>query len=69
FDHRGSFRSKMFGISGEPTPEEHGRLEAAKRLVWEGFLAAIDGGAPGADAGVLVDEEMGAAVAREAKER
>jgi myo-inositol catabolism protein IolC len=68
FDHRGSFRSKMFGIIGDPTSEEHARLEDAKRLVWEGFKAALEAGAPVGEAGVLVDEEMGAAVAREAKE-
>ena len=68
FDHRGSFRSKMFGITGDPTSEEHARLEDAKRLVWEGFKAALEAGAPVGEAGILVDEEMGAAVAREAKE-
>jgi myo-inositol catabolism protein IolC len=68
FDHRGSFRSKMFGITGDPTSDEHARLEDAKRLVWEGFKAALEAGAPAGEAGILVDEEMGAAVAREAKE-
>ena len=32
FDHRGSFQTKMFGIEGDPTPEEtadHHRREAA----------------------------------------
>ena len=24
FDHRGSFQKKMFGIQGDPTPEETG---------------------------------------------
>lgn len=67
FDHRGSFKSKMFGIVAE-TDEDRSRLQAAKRLVWQGFLAAADTGLPDG-AGILVDEEMGAAVAREAKER
>jgi myo-inositol catabolism protein IolC len=68
FDHRGSFKKKMFGIEGrEPTNEEHETLRQAKRLVWEGFLAARDQGLP-EGAGILVDEEMGAAVAREAAE-
>ncbi len=68
FDHRGSFRKKMFGIEGDPSAEEHARLEDAKQLVWDGFKAALEAGAPAGDAGILVDEEMGAAVAREAKE-
>jgi 5-dehydro-2-deoxygluconokinase len=67
FDHRGSFKQKMFGISGrDATPDEDERLRQAKRLVWEGFLAARDLGLPDG-AGILVDEEMGADIAREAK--
>ncbi len=70
FDHRGSFKSKMFGISGrDETPEEAAALQDAKRLVYEGALKAIDDGLSPELVGVLVDEEMGAAVARDAKER
>lgn len=70
FDHRGSFKSKMFGISGrDETPEEMAALQDAKRLVYEGALKAIDDGLPPELVGVLVDEEMGAAVARDARER
>ena len=69
FDHRGSFRKKMFGISGrEATPDEERRLKDGKRLIWEGLLAALEAGAPSRAAGVLVDEEMGADVARAAGE-
>ena len=63
-DHRGSFKKKVFGIVNE-TPADTARLRDAKRLVWEGFKAAHTAGLP-AGAGFLVDEEMGAAVAREA---
>lgn len=68
FDHRGSFRKKMFGIEGEPSAEERAQLEDAKRLVWDGFKAGLEAGAPVDEAGILVDEEMGADLAREAKE-
>ena len=69
FDHRGSFKKKMFGISGRAaTAQEQARLRDAKLLVWEGFRAALAAGAPSAGAGVLVDEEMGAEVARSAKQ-
>ena len=69
FDHRGSFRSKMFGIKGDPTDEEFERLQEAKRLVWDGFRAAVESGrAPKEAAGILVDEEMGASIARDAAE-
>lgn len=67
FDHRGSFKQKMFGIVGRvETAEETERLMAAKRLVFDGFVAAVEAGAPHG-VGVLVDEEMGADVARDAK--
>lgn len=70
FDHRGSFKKKMFGISGrDATADEQARLADAKLLVWEGVEAAIGQGAPIEFVGALVDEEMGAAVARRAKER
>jgi myo-inositol catabolism protein IolC len=68
FDHRGSFK-KMFGVGAEATAEQEETLRDAKKLVWEGFLKALDLGAPADMAGVLMDEEMGADVARAAKER
>ncbi|OFW53678.1 MAG: IolC myo-catabolism protein [Actinobacteria bacterium RBG_16_67_10] len=64
FDHRGSFKSKMFGIKDE-TPQDTARLLAAKRVVWQGFTTAYDAGLPDG-AGILVDEEMGADILREA---
>jgi tagatose-1,6-bisphosphate aldolase len=33
FDHRGSFHKKMFGIAGDPTPEETARIRDAKHLI------------------------------------
>jgi myo-inositol catabolism protein IolC len=68
FDHRGSFK-KMFGVSGDPTDEEYAKLRDAKRIVFEGFQAALEQGVPKDAAGVLVDEEMGADIARAAKEQ
>jgi 5-dehydro-2-deoxygluconokinase len=65
FDHRGSFKSKMFGID-EPTAADEARLRSAKQLVWSGFEAARTAGLP-EGAGILVDEEMGSAVARAAR--
>ena len=38
FDHRGSFQKKMFGIEGDPTPEETEQIDDAKRLIFEGML-------------------------------
>ena len=66
FDHRGSFQKKMFGIQGDPSPEETETIVDAKRVIYEGFLKALDGGAPRDAAGILIDEQFGADVAREA---
>ncbi len=66
FDHRGSFR-KMLGITGTPTEEEMAKVSDAKRLIFEGMQQALSDGAPADKVGVLVDEEAGASVARDAK--
>jgi myo-inositol catabolism protein IolC len=66
FDHRGSFQTNLLGISGEPTPDEVTHIETAKRIIFTGFRTALDGGLPLEGAGILVDEQFGAAVAREA---
>ena len=68
FDHRGSFK-RMFDVGSDPSPEQYEKLRDAKLLVWEGFQAALEQGAPRDIAGVLVDEEMGEQVAREASEQ
>src|SRR5918999_3494423 len=67
FDHRGSFQKKFFGITSEPTPEEAARISDAKMLIFEGFLPAVDGGARKDAAGILVDEQFGAEIARRAR--
>jgi len=66
FDHRGSFQKKMFGIQGEPTAEETETITDAKRVIFEGFLTALGEGAPRDAGGLLVDEQFGADVAKEA---
>lgn len=66
FDHRGSFQKKMFGIAGEPTEAETAKIIDAKRVVFEGFRKAIQEGAPKEAAGILVDEQFGTDVARQA---
>ena len=40
FDHRGSFQKKMFGIQGDPTPEETDKIADAKLLIYEGLEKA-----------------------------
>ena len=64
FDHRGSFQKKMLGIQGAPSPDEAERISDAKAVIFEGFLRALDEGAPHDAAGMLVDEQFGADLAR-----
>src|SRR4051812_8921711 len=59
FDHRGSFQTKMFGIDGDPTPEETETISDAKKLIFEGMEKAVQRGLDASSAGVLVDEQFG----------
>jgi myo-inositol catabolism protein IolC len=68
FDHRGSFQKKMFGIEGDPTPEQTETIADAKKLVYEGMELAVERGVDAAAAGVLVDEQFGSDVPRLARE-
>ena len=68
FDHRGSFQKKMFGIEGDPTPEQTETITDAKRLVFEGMEKAVERGVDASAAGVLVDEQFGGDVPRLARE-
>jgi myo-inositol catabolism protein IolC len=67
FDHRGSFQKKFFGVEGEPNAEEAIRIADAKRVIYEGAVRALAEGVDPASAGVLVDEQFGADIARDAK--
>jgi myo-inositol catabolism protein IolC len=69
FDHRGSFQKKFFGIEGEPDPEQTAIIADAKHLIFEGMLQAVGAGADPSVTGVLVDEQFGSTVPREARER
>src|SRR5919197_869983 len=70
FDHRGSFQKKMFGIEGDPTPEETERISSSKHLIFEGMAKATEtSSVPGDQMGVLVDEQFGGSVPGDAKSR
>jgi myo-inositol catabolism protein IolC len=70
FDHRGSFQKKMFGIEGDPTPEQTDQIADAKHLIFEGLLKATEQGVDPHATGCLVDEQFGApkGVPQQAKE-
>lgn len=66
FDHRGSFQTKMFGWKGDLTAEQTAEIAAAKQVIYDAFKLAVQDGVPAAKAGILVDEQFGAAILRDA---
>lgn len=69
FDHRGSFETGMFGWKGALTDEQTAQIAAAKQVIYDGFQEAIANGAPRDKGGILVDEQFGAAILRDAAEK
>jgi myo-inositol catabolism protein IolC len=67
FDHRGSFETGMFGWKGALTPEQTAQIAEAKRVIYDGFKAAVAAGVPKPNAAILVDEQFGAAILHDAK--
>jgi hypothetical protein len=66
FDHRGSFQSRMFGWESPLNAAQTAEIAAAKRVIYDGFTSALAAGVPKEKAGILVDEQFGAAVLRDA---
>src|SRR5437879_10654686 len=66
FDHRGSFQTKMFGWKGTRTTGQTAEIAAAKQVIYDGFKAAVADDMPRDKAGILVDEQFGAAILRDA---
>jgi myo-inositol catabolism protein IolC len=66
FDHRGSFQTGMFGWKSALSPEQTAQIAAAKHVIYDGLKAAVAAGVPKDRAGILVDEQFGAAILRDA---
>ena len=66
FDHRGSFQTGMFGWKGALSPEQTAEIAGVKRVVYDAFLAALAGGVDRNKAGILVDEQFGGEILRDA---
>jgi 5-dehydro-2-deoxygluconokinase len=66
FDHRGSFETKMFGWTGALDAGQTAQIAAAKQIIYDGLKVAVAGGVPKSKAGLLVDEQFGAAILRDA---
>jgi 5-dehydro-2-deoxygluconokinase len=66
FDHRGSFQTKMFGWKGLLTAGQTAEIAVTKQVIYDGFKAAIQDGVPEEKSGILVDEQFGAEILRDA---
>ena len=66
FDHRGSFQTKMFGWKSPLSDAQTAEIARAKEIIYDGFKSALAGGVSKEKAGILVDEQFGAAILRDA---
>jgi hypothetical protein len=57
----------MFGWHGGLTAAQTAEIAVAKQVIYDGFKTAITEGVPKNKAGILVDEQFGAAILRDAK--
>jgi myo-inositol catabolism protein IolC len=66
-DHRDSFGRTLFGVHGTPTAEQVADMRSAKELIFAGARQAAENTAGPGQFGILVDEQLGADVARQAR--
>jgi 5-dehydro-2-deoxygluconokinase len=66
FDHRATFTKTMFGWEEPLSQEQTKQIAAAKEVIYDAFKAAVASGVSKEHAGILVDEEFGAAILRDA---
>lgn len=68
FDHRHSYITGMFHFHPPLTAEQRAAVTDSKHVIYEGFRKAVATGLPRERAGILVDEEFGADILRDAAE-
>ena len=69
FDHRSSYIKGLFHWQQPLTAEQTAETAASKHLIYQGFKKAVAEGVPRESAAILVDEEFGAAILRDAASR
>src|SRR6185369_2800058 len=69
FDHRSSYIKGLFHWQQPLTVEQTAEAAASKHLIYQGFKKAVAEGVPRESAAILVDEEFGAAILRDAASR
>jgi myo-inositol catabolism protein IolC len=66
FDHRASYISGLFGWKEPLNVEQMVTVAHSKHIIYEGFQQAIADQVPKDRVGILIDEEFGAAILRDA---
>ncbi len=69
FDHRHSYITGMFHFTPPLTAAQHSAITASKQIIYDGFREAIASGLPKERGGILLDEEFGADILRDAARR
>lgn len=69
FDHRATFSKTMFGWTGDLTPEQTAEVAAVKQVIYDAFKKSVAEGVRKENAGILVDEQFGAAILNDAKKQ
>lgn len=67
FDHRASFEKGLFGFTAPLSPEQTKTVADSKKVVYDGLKSALQRGVPKDAAGILVDEQFGADILRDAR--
>ena len=67
FDHRHSYLKNLFHWQEPLRAEQTAAVVASKQVIYEGFKLAVAAGISKDRAGILVDEEFGAAILRDAR--
>ena len=69
FDHRRSYVTGMFDFKPPLSAPQHDQVSDSKQLIYEGFRQAVSGCVFSDAAGILVDEEFGTNILRDAHQR
>jgi myo-inositol catabolism protein IolC len=69
FDHRHSYGAEIFGFHEPLTAEQTAVVAASKQVIYEGYIEAVAAGVRPEQSGILVDEEFGTEILRDARRR
>jgi 5-dehydro-2-deoxygluconokinase len=67
FDHRHSYGAEVFGFYEPMNAEQISVVAASKQVIYDGYKEAVADGVPRDKSGILVDEEFGADILRDAR--